>query len=215
MLPVTPGFSRFISSRCEGQSTLGVLTEFNTEQMTYHGLLSAKIQIQQSQTLLLRAEPRCISCHSRGASSNSLTCCTTESIALKQPSPSEASSGCEQQKIPPPGKYTTGCSSPLDCWLQSSTHRCLWLLFCCMSPSSPGTPSLCPSRGLPPCSQGVSEVLRCRWVTAEQLLTRYLPKYLPSDQVDCKNLPLDTLLFSLFISNSFNKFSSCFLPNVR
>lgn len=115
MLPVTPGCSRFISSRCEGQSTLGVLTEFNTEQMTYHGLMSAKIQIQQSQTLLLRAELRGISCHSRRASSKSLTYCITESIALKQASPSEASSGCEQQRIPPHGKYTTGCSSPLDC----------------------------------------------------------------------------------------------------
>lgn len=114
LLPVTPGFSSFISSRCEGQSMLSVLTEFNMEQMTYHGLMSAKIQIQQSQTLLLRAEPRCISCHSCRASFNSLIYCITESIALKQPSPSEASSGCEQQRIPPHGKYTAGCSSPLD-----------------------------------------------------------------------------------------------------
>lgn len=159
LLPVTPGCSRFISSRCEGQSTLGVLTEFNTEQMTYHGLMSAKIQIQQSQTLLLRAELRGISCHSRRASSKSLTYCITESIALKQPSPSEASSGCEQQRLPPHGKYTTGCSSPLDCPvrpLAAEQHPPgAFGSFSAVCPRCPQTHRACaPRRDWPPAARG-------------------------------------------------------------
>lgn len=71
-LPISPGFSCFISRGCEGQSMLSILTEFNMEQMTYHVLTAAKIQIQQFQTLLLGGELCYISCHSCRPSLNSL-----------------------------------------------------------------------------------------------------------------------------------------------
>lgn len=165
LLPVTPGFSRFISSGCEGQPMLSVLTESNTEQMTYRVLMSAKIQIQQSQTLLPGAEPCSISCHSCPPSLKSLVQCITEGATLQWAASLHLTlhrAVNNRGHLPTtnsPRGTVCPWAAPSGCWLQSSTHQCLWSLFCCTSLVPPHMTTLCPSQGLSPRGQGVGEVL--------------------------------------------------------